>query len=273
MSDNENEIDVVEENPGNEVEKPKEQNSGNQNKQPQSPNELLMWALEHYSGQPVDKSKLMDPEQFAKIIKTFNPDQISVLRDALEKLKEKNLTDDEIQLQLDTIVKNATAIMQANWFADLGGFPVIADYLNNHNAETRRGAAMIIALCNQNNKKVQQKYNKSPGMKLTLEKLTGETDIKAAKQKIIMISCLLSNCIENRIDFYKCDGFRYLLDYCSKWPQLWHNLAFTIVGILEEENPNDAQEMNRVGLRILSIQNRQNINDDNLLKIIIKRLL
>ena len=266
MSDSENEIDAVEEDV-------KKSSSKQGDKIPQSQQELLMWALEHSSGQQVDKSQLLQPEEFQKMMKQMFPDQISILKKNVEKLKQKDLSDQEIHDCLDTIAKIATPMQQANWLADLGGYELIVDFLKNPNPETRRGAGMIISLCSQNNHQVQLKYNKSPGIKKTLESLTGETDVKIARQKLVMISCLLRGCVENRIDFYRNEGFRYLLDYCQKWPQLWQSFAFMIVAILEEDNPNDSQEMNKVGLRIICIQNRHNIQKDELLKIIITKLL
>ena len=275
MSDSDHEIDVVEDNPKEEKTPetvPTSQDTKNMNA-PQNPNDLLMWSIQNSSGNQVDKNRLMKPEEFAKVMEQYFPSPSSIVENALNKLKENDLSDTEIQDNLDAIARICTPYKQAQGFAEMGGFDVIVNYLNNHDPETRRGTAMIIALCSQNNKKVQLSYNKSPGMKVTLQGLTGETDIKAAQQKLVMISCLLRNCVENRIDFYKNEGFKYLLDYCSKWPQQWSSFAFMIAAILEENNPNDQQEMNRIGLRIIAIQNRQHIKNDNLLKIIITKLL
>ena len=206
----------------------------------------------------------MKPEEFAKMIKEVFPDQITLLKNSIAKLKEGNLSDEETQFYLDIICKISGPPQQSKWLADMHGFDILLPYLKDKNDETRRGAAMIIALANQNNVHVLKVFNKSPGMKAALDSLQGEEEFVAGKQKFTMISCLLRCCKANREDFYKADGFKTLIAYCEKWPKIWSSFAFTLSSIIDEEEEIDVAEMKKAGIKDILLAHKDSINSDTL---------
>lgn len=241
----------------------------------QTPEGLLQWSIANSKPEEikkVDKSKLMTHEEFKELWDSAFQDELKVLKENVALIKNKPEKVEDLHLALDKILYIVEGIDQADWFADLNGFELIFPYLSDENSETRMAAAWIISNSLQNNPKVQGKFQTRIGVEKILKTLEGETVEKAAKRKVGMIMSATRAFVPMRKDFYKLDGFKYIIELCEKFPTLYSRLCWFVSAILDEEDKEDVKELNKIGMKKFLLDHKKEIDDDDMIDAVIRRL-
>ena len=242
---------------------------------PQTPEGLLRWSIENSTPEnqaQVDNTKLMTHEEFKELWNVAFPDELKVLKENLQIIENKPTDIEQLHLALDKILFIVEGIDQADWFADLNGFELIFPYLFDANSETRMAAAWIYSNALQNNPKVQKKFQNRIGINKIISVLKGENVEKAAKRKVGMIMSAVRGYKPLKEEFYNLDGFSLLLPICEEFPSLYSRLTWFVSALLDEEDPYDKEELNKMNIKQLLLDHQQEIDDDELLDVVISRL-
>ena len=242
---------------------------------PHTPEGLLRWSIENSTPENqanVDNTRLMTHEEFKELWDVAFPDELKVLKENIEIIKNKPTDIAQMHLALDKILYIVEGIDQADWFADLDGFELILPLLDDDNSETRMAAAWIFSNALQNNPKVQAKFGNRIGLEKVLSTLSAENVEKAAKRKVGMIMSAVRGFKPLKEDFYRLNGYSVLLQTCEAFPTLYSRLTWFTSALLDEEDPYDKEELSKINIKQILIDHQNEIDDDELLDVVLSRL-
>jgi hypothetical protein len=239
---------------------------------PPNERDLLKWAMEHSEdASRIRRDQLMTHEEFKEMWNELCPDVIKQLRDGLA-LVRSNPDDEKMYEALDRLLFLVEDIDAADWFVDLEGYPDCFRLMESPDPEIRMAAAWIVANTLQNNPKDQQKFMDKFGLAPVLPLFERETVEKPA----IRLFSLISNAIRAfkplRQQFYSLDGIRRVAAICNRFPKLFFRLCWLVGAVLDETDPDDNEEFQRVALKPLLLQHAEQINDEEILQSVVGRL-
>jgi hypothetical protein len=239
---------------------------------PPNERDLLKWAMEHSEdASRIRRDQLMTHEEFKEMWNGLCPDVLKQLRDGLA-LVRSNPDDEKMYEALDRLLFLVEDIDAADWFVDLEGYVDCFRLMESPNPEIRMAAAWIVANTLQNNPKDQQKFMDKFGLGPVFPLFERETAEKSAIRMFSLVSNAIRAFKPLKQQFYLLDGIRRLEAICARFPKLFFRLCWLTGAVLDETDPDDVAEFQRVGLKELLLQHADQINDEEILQSVVDRL-
>lgn len=236
---------------------------------------LLKWSIK--SSDPsnfgkIDREKLMSPEEFRELMDMACPDEMKMIKDNLDIIKSYPSDKEVLYKALDVILFRVEGIDQADWFADMNGFEIIYDLMEDPDPEIRMACFWIVLNATQNNPKVLEKFHNKIGVDKLLKKFEGETDFNCVKKKFGAVTCVIRGYKPSKVKFYECGGLDTLLKVCEKHNELFPRFAWFISGILNEEDKSDIEVLKKFNAKEVLQKYKKEIDEDELLQEILPKL-